>query len=235
MARKIASGTGTGTETETETGTETESESETETQAAKPRGIPSGSHSGGRLTEGIPFPTDDERFWVMHPERAFGTQHTIDHMIAAVDEVLEVYPDCPALTIGDISRERGGYFSPHMSHQAGLDVDFGPYWANGRVQPLRSMRPEAMDLDRTWALLEALVADESVQYIILDYKLQKVFYEYAAELPWMDDEYLELIFQYPRGPKASGIIRHWEGHYSHFHVRFYCPPEFGSGCSPTAP
>ncbi len=171
----------------------------------------------------------------MHPERSYGTQHTIDHMRAAVDEVLEVYPGSPALTIGDVSRKGGGYFSPHMSHQIGLDVDIGPYWADEEVHPLRSMRPDAVDMDRTWALLEALVADESVQYIILDYRLQKAFYEYAAELPWMDEAYLELIFQYPRGTKASGIIRHWQGHYSHFHVRFFCPDEFGDSCSPTAP
>ena len=205
------------------------------TETAVRRGVPTGHHSGGRLNKGIPFPADDDRFWVMHPERSYGTQWTIDHMQQAVDEVWAVYPGSPALTIGDISRRGGGHFTPHMSHQNGLDVDFGPYWANEEVQPLRSMRPEAMDLDRTWALLEALVADESVQYIILDYRLQKVFYEYAAQLPWMDEAYLELIFQYPRGTKASGIIRHWEGHNSHFHVRFYCPDEFSDSCSPTAP
>ena len=200
------------------------------------RGAPTGTHSAGRLIEGIPFPTDDARFHVLAPHRAFATERLIDGLRDAVDQVEGQFPGTPALTVGDVSTARGGRLSPHMSHQNGLDVDIGPFWKNGEVQPLRSMRPETLDMERTWELLEAFVGDEQVQYIILDYRLQKVFYEYARKLPWMDDEYLELIFQYPRGPRHhEGIIRHWEGHYSHFHVRYYCPPEFADSCSPAAP
>jgi len=190
-----------------------------------PTGIPVGSHSNGRLIDGQQFPTDDSRFHVIAPWRAYTCQRTVDGLRDAVDQVEALFPGTPALTVGDVSRKGGGPMSPHMSHQIGLDVDIGPYWANGEVQPvLSAMHPDRLDMDRTWALLEALVSDENVQYIILDYRLQQAFYEYASELPWMDEAYLELIFQYPRGPKHhEGIIRHWYGHYSHFHVRFYAP------------
>jgi len=197
-----------------------------------PAGIPIGGHTHGRLSNGIPFPIDDPRFNVLAPWRAYCAQATIDGLIEAVNQVESLYPGTPALTVGDISRKGGGRLSPHMSHQIGLDVDIGPYWADGEVRPLAAMHPSQMDMERTWALLEALVSNEAVQYIILDYRLQQVFYEYARELPWMDEAYLEMIFQYPRGPKHfEGIIRHWYGHYSHFHVRFYCPEEFAGTCS----
>jgi len=197
----------------------------------EPAGIPIGSHTRGRLSNGIPFPIDDPRFHVLAPWRAYGVQLTIDGLSDAVDQVEALYPGTPALTVGDISRKGGGRLAPHMSHQSGLDVDIGPYWADGEVRPLAAMHPSQLDMERTWALLEALVSNEAVQYIILDYRLQQVFYEYARELPWMDEAYLELIFQYPRGPKHfEGIIRHWYGHYSHFHVRFHCPDEFTDTC-----
>ena len=190
-------------------------------------GIPVGSHSNGRLRNGVQFPSDDARFHVIAPWRAYTCQRTVDGLRDAVDQVEALFPGTPALTVGDISRKGGGPMSPHMSHQIGLDVDIGPYWADGEAQPvLSAMHPDRLDMDRTWALLEALVSDENVQYIILDYRLQQAFYEYASELPWMDEAYLELIFQYPRGPKHhEGIIRHWYGHYSHFHVRFYKPED----------
>jgi hypothetical protein len=190
-------------------------------------GIPVGSHSNGRLRNGAQFPDDDARFHVIAPWRAYTCQRTVDGLRDAVDQVEALFPGTPALTVGDVSRKGGGPMSPHMSHQIGLDVDIGPYWADGETQPvLSAMHPDRMDMDRTWALLEALVSDENVQYIILDYRLQQAFYEYASELPWMDEAYLELIFQYPRGPKHhEGIIRHWYGHYSHFHVRFFKPED----------
>ena len=212
---------------------ETEELSEDEAFAeGTPIAIPIGGHTHGRLSNGTPFPIDDPRFNVLAPWRAYSAQATIDGLIEAVEQVEALYPGTPALTVGDISRKGGGRLSPHMSHQIGLDVDIGPFWADGDVRPLAAMHPSQMDMDRTWALLEALISNESVQYIILDYRLQQAFYEYARELPWMDDAYLEMIFQYPRGPKHfEGIIRHWYGHYSHFHVRFHCPEEFTDTCS----
>ena len=195
-------------------------------------GMPVGKHTNGYLVRGKEFPIDDDRFVVLAPWRAYCAQDTIDGLFDAVDAVESLYPGSHAITVGDCSRKGGGHLRPHMSHQTGLDIDIGPYWADGDEKTwLEAMHPHKMDIPRTWALIEALVSDESVKYIILDYRLQQVFYEYAQELPWMDQEYLDLIFQYPRGPKHyEGIIRHWEGHYSHLHVRFHCPEEFADTC-----
>ncbi len=204
---------------------------------ALPRGIPVGSVSHGWLVDGIEFPTDDPRFVVRTPWRAYCAQVTIDGIGDAVDQVESLYPGTHPLAVGDCSRKGGGYFDPHMSHQNGLDLDIGPYWLDGEPHKfMPPMNPDRVDIPRTWALLESLVADERVQYIILDYRLQAVYYDYARELPWIDEEYLAEVFQYPRGTgHYKGIIRHWQGHYGHFHVRFYCPDEFAATCSPTAP
>lgn len=204
---------------------------------ALPRGIPVGNVSHGWLVDGIPFPADDPRFEVRTPRRAYCAQVTIDGISDAVDQVESLFPGSHPLAVGDCSRRNGGYFSPHMSHQTGLDLDLGAYWLDGETHKfMPPMQPHLVDIPRSWALLEALVADERVQYIILDYRLQAAYYEYARELPWIDEEYLDEIFQYPRGAGYwEGIIRHWQGHYGHFHVRFYCPDEFGATCTPTAP
>ncbi len=205
--------------------------------AALPRGIPVGSVSHGWLVDGIPFPTDDPRFVVRTPWRSYCAQVTIDGMGDAVEQVESLYPGSHPLAVGDCSVKRGGYLEPHMSHQTGLDLDIGPYWLDGETHKfMPPMNPDLVDVPRTWALLETLIADDRLQYIILDYRLQAVYYDYASELPWIDQEYLDEVFQYPRGSgHYKGIIRHWQGHYGHFHVRFFCPDEFAATCSPTAP
>ena len=56
--------------------------------------------------------------------------------------------------------------------------------------------------------------------MFVDYKLQKLLYEYA-ESQGASEEFLDEIFQYPRGKRRMyGLIRHWKGHTNHFHVRF---------------
>lgn len=41
----------------------------------------------------------------------------------------------PRMRFGDISRENGGRFSPHVSHRVGEDVDMGPMRNDGREAP----------------------------------------------------------------------------------------------------
>jgi murein endopeptidase len=62
----------------------------------------------------------------------------------------------------------------------------------------------------------------------MDWKLQKVLYEYALSKGFQQDD-LNRIFQYPakRGVR-TGIIRWARGHDDHIHVRFRCPKEDSS-------
>ena len=41
------------------------------------------------------------------------------------------HPGTKRLPVGDLSRRRGGFFPPHVSHQNGRDADIGFYLRKG--------------------------------------------------------------------------------------------------------
>lgn len=56
--------------------------------------------------------------------------------------------------------------------------------------------------------------------IFMDDEIQKLQYEHS-EKQGASEELLDELFQSPRGRgRSHGIIRHWRGHASHFHVCF---------------
>jgi len=72
--------------------------------------------------------------------------------------------------------------------------------------------------------MSSLLADDKVEYIFVDYRLQKRLYEYARDTVKLSKGVLLRTFSYPRGRGARvGIIRHLKGHRDHMHVRFHSP------------
>jgi hypothetical protein len=163
-----------------------------------------------------------EGYVVRHPTRAYGERSVVTYLRHSIAEVRALYPDVPALAIGDISAEHGGKISDHVSHQTGVDVDVGFYFKT-TVASFASAGP-TFDLEANWALLAAFARtaalDDGVKMIFLDYDIQRRLYEFARQRGTPDRE-LEFMFQYPRGrDELSGLVRHWPGHGDHFHVRF---------------
>src|SRR5690606_32055386 len=89
-----------------------------------------GRPNSGRLMNGVRLP-EDERWVVVDPHHAYGTRETVDFLRAAVASVHRQYPATPRLHIGHISAKKGGWLSPHRSHQSGRDVDVGFYYVDG--------------------------------------------------------------------------------------------------------
>lgn len=189
------------------------------------RGIAIGRAGGGRLANGIQFPLDHEDFVVVSPDRAYGTAATIDGLIHAAELVRARFPDTPRLALGDISARRGGRIRPHRSHQNGLDADIGFYYRDtGDSRWFAPASRSNLDVERTFALVEALIGLGNVQYIFVDYRVQKILYEYARDEMGYPEDVLAAWFQYPNGHKARGaVLRHVRGHDDHLHVRFTCP------------
>jgi penicillin-insensitive murein endopeptidase len=178
-----------------------------------------GPTNGGMLINGVQMPQGD-RWEVNDLSRAWGTQETIDGLIRCIDVVHEQFPDSPKMRIGHVSARRGGPLSPHVSHQAGRDVDVSYYY----TQPTRWFtRAHAGNLDRarTWAFVRALIVETDVEMILIDAGLQRLLREYAEEIgedrAWLDD-----VFRGVAG-KRPALIRHARGHATHIHVRFYSP------------
>lgn len=185
------------------------------------RGFAEQNDDKGVLKGGIQLPPGPH-YVVKWKAAAWGTSRTIRAIQSAIAAYQRRTPGGPKVHVGDISKRNGGKFPPHISHQHGRDVDVG-YVLDGKYAHetrFRSANARNFNVRRNWALLKAFIDTDEVQYIFMDYRLQKLVYEYAKEAGVGEDT-LDELFQYPRGRgRSHGIVRHWRGHVNHFHVRF---------------
>lgn len=177
-----------------------------------------GKPNAGRLINGVQMPPGDA--WeVVVPGTAWATLETVTALETTISKVAAAFPGTPRLPIGDISAENGGYLAPHLSHQAGRDVDIGYYYRTGHKW-YRRATAENLDLPRTWAFVRALVTDTDVEMLLIDHGIQQLLREHAESVG-ENREWLELLF---KGKGAvPPLIRHAPGHATHIHVRFYSP------------
>jgi penicillin-insensitive murein endopeptidase len=177
-----------------------------------------GSPTRGGLLNAVYLP-NDSRWIPVDPMHAWGTAETVGYLKTALDALHDEFPSSHPLFIGDLSRQRGGYLQPHLSHQSGKDVDVSYFYTR---DPKWYTRATAQNLDRprTWAMLRALISRTDVQYIFVDRRLQRLLRSYAEAIG-EDRAWLESVFDGIPGEPA--IIRHEPGHDTHFHVRFYNP------------
>jgi len=134
----------------------------------------------------------------------------------------------------DASSRGGGRLKGHRSHRTGRDVDITYFQERcGRAGcPVIAVSPEHLDVTRQWTLFRYWLDKDDVQYLFVDYSLQKPLYEHAKKLG-ATEEQLDEWFQYPRPAwDPHGIIRHWDGHLNHVHVRFH-DTDSGSACVPS--
>jgi murein endopeptidase len=155
---------------------------------------------------------------VMNEDRRYAAPATADALRAAVAEVEREFPGS-VLRVGDISSRRGGYIRPHRSHQSGLDADIGFYY---RTPAKWYTKANAKNLDfaRTWALVKALVAQGTVEYVFVDRSVQALLRDYALA-SGESQEFIDGLFESPA--KRDTLVRHAWGHLTHFHVRFIDP------------
>jgi penicillin-insensitive murein endopeptidase len=177
-----------------------------------------GTPTRGGLLNAIRLPESD-RWELVHPATSWGTEETVSYLAAAVDAVRTEFPSTPPIYVGNISAQRGGRLKPHVSHQAGEDVDVG-YYYTVPVEWYTRATPANLDRPRTWAFIRALLSKTDVRYIFIDTRVQRLLREYAESIG-EDPQWLEGIFK--GGPDGPAVIRHAPGHATHIHVRFYNP------------
>jgi LysM repeat protein len=155
--------------------------------------------------------------------RSFGRTWAIDLLRQSIDAFRGSDPEAPPVIVGDISGRVGGYLPRHLSHKTGRDVDIGYYSKVRDLTDFALVNRKTVDVERTWLLIQKMLATGRIEYIFMDHRLQKVFYEHAQDRG-MGDEELDRLFQYPYGRWVrKGIIRHSRGHADHLHIRFTCP------------
>ncbi|NOK36297.1 LysM peptidoglycan-binding domain-containing protein [Corallococcus exercitus] len=168
----------------------------------------------GRQLNSVRVP-DDKDWLVVSPEIAYGTQETVDYVVAAIRAVRAQYPNVPPLRVNRLSTKDGGYLRPHKSHQNGRDVDLGFYYPT--AEPVRERERERyIDVAMNWALVRSLVVNTDVQMILVDKRVQKVLYDYALSIG-EDKAWLDSLFN----AGFNSLIKHARRHRDHFHVRFF--------------
>lgn len=181
-----------------------------------------GSPTRGELEDGRTFPNVPGV--ALMKRHVFATAETVALLLDAVAQVREAFPRTSPLALGHASRKGGGRLRPHASHQSGRDVD-AAYYVKKPEDPPRWQVTNSRNLDakRTWALFEALLSTGRVEYLFVDYGIQRALFKHALAAGTPKSR-LETIFQYPNGRTwRRGLIRHESGHRDHFHVRFHCP------------
>lgn len=165
--------------------------------------------------------TSGDGLWVRSPKRSFGTRKTVTLFRRAVQKVRKRFPGTAELMVGDLSYRGGGRMRPHRSHRDGRDIDAAYWLRDGRPRRwFARARYKTLDVARTWALFETLIATGEVEYIFVSYRLQKALYRHARK-QGASKRWLRGIFQWPRHwRRKAGIIRFERGHRDHFHVRF---------------
>ena len=176
----------------------------------------------GRLRGGVPLPEGPSRFFRKPRDRVYGTRLTVSALVSASDEYIQRYPAGPPVTIGDLSKRKGRHLFPHRSHRSGRDVDIG-YIQNEGVPMWSQMNAERMNVEKTWFFTQRLIASGVILHIYMDRSVQEMLYAEASKT--LSQAELDHIFQYPRRKmlsRAPTVLRHWQGHRNHMHVRFEC-------------
>lgn len=180
-----------------------------------------GCPNGGRLIDGVQLKSSPE-ILVLEPGKAYGVKELVDLLEMAAEEMRLAYPKTAPLVVGHLSKKGGGCLSPHKSHQSGRDVDVAMYSQGNRlVRGFRGMNANRLDIEKTWYFMETLLETGRIQYILLDWNLQKIMYEELKIV--YPKQKLNQWFQYPRSRGTRrGIIRHAAGHANHLHIRIHC-------------
>jgi len=173
----------------------------------------------GYLLNGVRMPQG--KYWtVALPDYAYGTEETIAGLIRCITLVNQRIANTPKVVIGSISKENGGHFAPHKSHQSGRDADVGFYYNPG-FQTERPATRENLDVERTWALVRTFIIETDVDMILIDTKVQRLL-EVHALRRGEDPLWLKNVF-HGDGRPYTALILHAPGHTAHMHVRFTSP------------
>ncbi|MCA9520808.1 MAG: penicillin-insensitive murein endopeptidase [Myxococcales bacterium] len=180
-----------------------------------------GRPSRGHLVNGEQLPPG-YGYIVRNPEKSYGTNKTISHIIHCVRMIKRRFRRAPKVVIGNLSRKGGGRLRPHKSHQSGRDVDIAYYYrGNDGTCKLKVVTPKTLDVRITWALMHCFLRTRDVKTMFVDYGLQKPLYQIARR--YYRRRQISTLFQYPNGRGRDATIKHAPGHNHHFHVRFKCP------------
>ena len=121
-------------------------------------------------------------------QRAFGASHVVEHLRRAIADGARDVPDVHTLAIGDLSAEHGGKISAittrTRSGSTSTSASTSTRVPDGYPETVRRPRTRNLDLEATWALLDAFARTRErrrrrLRSIFLDYAVQTRLYDCA--------------------------------------------------------
>jgi murein endopeptidase len=222
---------------------------------AEPPTVPRGSSAGppdigqsiGNPRDGALFGGDvleaGPGYMLRSGRTAYATREAVAHIRSAIAKVREKNLRLHPLVVGDLSSELGGRLLGHRSHHSGRDVDLGLFYRKRSASLSRRFVYATRDnlhfrgtLDLIQALYDTRDEPGGAEWILLDYRIQRMLVRWAKNTRFVPASRLEELFQFPAGPTSEkGFVRHFPGHRNHMHVRFACPPGDEFCASPAGP
>lgn len=211
-----------------------------------------GGPSAGSLEGGVPFPRFAPGARFNHRRDTgsrYGTVELVQALLRAAATVNQTHGG--ELVVNDLSLQAGGPIAHHGSHQGGRDVDVLFYALDAQGQPRDAVGapldltgrgvdfgdlavsgddvPVRLDVVRTWAFVEALLADPSsaVQRMFVAKHLRARLLRHARVhgAPLAVRRRFEQVACQPGYP-----------HDDHFHIRVFCSVEdLQAGCLDSGP
>lgn len=171
-------------------------------------GLSMGSPNGGRLVNGVQLPLTGA-FELWKPEWAYGSTHAVSVVVRAIGDFRRNTGWTGTLTIGSMSKQDGGHFAPHKSHQSGRDIDIRlPRLDGNGAHPNHAQT----DWHASWALISAFLDTGEVEVIFLSRRLHGLLRAAAKDMGATGAELARI----------GGVISHSKGHNAHLHVRMKC-------------
>lgn len=182
-------------------------------------------------------------FHIMRPQRLthFATNE-LSYIVNLMGQFTKQEVSSLVLSVGDLSREKGGKLGSHKSHQNGLDADVAFYFSNKSFQgyfasavAVDKPHPSWM-VEKQWELFKYVVKTKLIDRIFIHKTLKKSLCELAVSKGELSKEKTEgLAYETLRRliPDVD--------HHNHFHLRVKCSsaqvrcrqmaePAPGSGC-----
>ena len=196
----------------------------------KAGGIAIGSAQGrdsdvGRLENGTLLPASGPGFKRMsRPDGNWGTGYMISLLKYSAAEFHRRHPEI-LVHVGGISRQGGGRFPPHMSHQNGLDADVF-YMGQTSWKPVVNggSVTAVFDREKNWEYWRMIVnqrysengkVDSIVSLILVDPVIKRHLCSWARASNLLED---------PLNREVMRRLRATTGHDDHFHIRLRCSP-----------
>jgi hypothetical protein len=158
------------------------------------------------------------------PHYSYGSTAAVRDVVAALTHFHAEAGYAGTIRLGSMSKRRGGPLPPHDSHQSGRDLDV-KLPLRAELPPTLPRKPKFVDWQATWHLLDAFASTGTIELMYLDWNAQARV-RAAALASGVPAPKIDALLQHP-SPRLSseGVVRHFEGHEDHVHVRFACPDD----------